>query len=228
VGQHFRDHGFTYMTIEADSKLQRHVHDVSEEAMKQWLKDQTGPVAENYCPAAMGFFKTKGIENTEEFKALSPSEKAQVAAAGRPNWEFLSNMPPFGPGLDAAKTHSFVIGFMNPLSFGTLTLRSSNPSDSPVIDPKMFSHPFDRRVAIETFKEAMTFLETLGSKYVSAPDDKSDEAIWVSFWHIVYILLEQGRSVRDFYLSCVTAEIYRCDHHGHVARQQQCSNGSTG
>lgn len=89
-------------------------------------------------------------------------------------------MPPFVPGLDAAKTHTFVIAFMNELSTGSVTLRSANPSDSPVIDPQFFSHPFDRRVAIETMKEALTFLDTLKSEYIVGPEGTDDEAIWVS------------------------------------------------
>jgi len=70
---------------------------------------------------------------------------------------------------------------MNPLSTGSITLQSANPSDPPIVDPQMLSHPFDRRVAIESMREAMTFLDTLKSKYVIGPEGRDDEAILVSF-----------------------------------------------
>ena len=89
-------------------------------------------------------------------------------------------MPPFIPGLSPTDTHTFVIAFMNPLSVGSVTLRSANPADPPLIDPKAFDHPFDRRVAIESMREALTFLDTLQAKYIIAPGDRSDGAIWVS------------------------------------------------
>ena len=104
-------------------------------------------------------------------------------------------MPPFAPGLNAAETHTFVIAFMNPLSTGSITLRSANPSDPPVVDPKMFSHPFDRRAAIETMREAFRFLDTLKLEYIIAPKDRSDETIWVSLHNLAEIKSLRGLRV---------------------------------
>lgn len=74
---------------------------------------------------------------------------------------------------------------MNPLSHGTVTLRSSNPSDSPIIDPNLFSHPFDRRVAIEGMKTLMKLFQApalapSAIKVVAGPKSNSDEDVWVS------------------------------------------------
>lgn len=101
-------------------------------------------------------------------------------------------MPPFVPGLDAAETHTFVVAFMNPLSTGSITLQSANPSDLPVVDPQMLSHPFDCRVAIESMREAMTFLDTLKSKYVVAPEGRDDEAILVSLLALIIFDFSMG------------------------------------
>jgi len=72
---------------------------------------------------------------------------------------------------------------MNPQSRGTISLRSSNPNDAPIIDPKFFTHPFDRRTMIEGIRQLISFLsapvfssittETIG------PKDGSEEAIMV-------------------------------------------------
>lgn len=99
VGQQLRDHCFTYITLAADPSIERDAHDLSEGALKQWLTDQTGPMAQICCPAAMAYLKTTGIEDSEEFKALDESQQAQVAEPGRPNWELLSVRQPQPPSL---------------------------------------------------------------------------------------------------------------------------------
>lgn len=90
VGQQFRDHGFTYITLAADPSTEKPAHDLSGEALKQWMIDQTGPLAGNFCPAAIAYLKAHGIEKSEEFKALNDAQQAQVTEPGRPNWELLS------------------------------------------------------------------------------------------------------------------------------------------
>lgn len=41
---------------------------------------------------------------------------------------------------------------------GELKLRSTNPQDPPAINPNFLSHPFDRRLAIESVRETLQFL----------------------------------------------------------------------
>jgi len=85
---------------------------------------------------------------------------------------------------------------MNPLSKGTVTLNSSDPSDAPLIDPKLASHPYDRRVMIEGYKRLLDFLQAPvfkkdTVKLVGVPEGRSDEEIWEycsttigSSWHM--------------------------------------------
>jgi choline dehydrogenase-like flavoprotein len=96
---------------------------------------------------------------------------------------------------------------MNPQSRGTITLQSSNPSASPLIDPKFLTHPFDRRVLIDGIRETMRLqrapifasrtLKTLG------PVNDSDDAIWEhvknnlrSSWHMS-CTATMGTSAKD-------------------------------
>lgn len=72
----------------------------------------------------------------------------------------------------------------NPQSRGTVTLRSADPNTAPLIDPKFLSHPFDRRIIIDSTRETMRILSApvLAAKTLKmlGPKDDSDEAIWVS------------------------------------------------
>lgn len=77
---------------------------------------------------------------------------------------------------------------MNPQAIGSVTLRSSNPSDHPKIDSNLINHPFDRRVLIEAVRKAMEFLNTpvfreKTVKMIGVPEGgvkASDDEIWVS------------------------------------------------
>ena len=67
---------------------------------------------------------------------------------------------------------------------GEVKLRSGNPKDPPLIDPKFLNHPFDRRVAIKSVREAFEFLDlpALAKDQVrlaTGPMDRSDEDILV-------------------------------------------------
>ncbi|KAI4598546.1 hypothetical protein KJ359_002957 [Pestalotiopsis sp. 9143b] len=73
---------------------------------------------------------------------------------------------------------------------------NTNPKESPIIDPKFLTHPFDRRTAIESFREMLRYLQAPVFKdkiirNLSWPRDDSDEAIWEAFssnirssWHM--------------------------------------------
>lgn len=73
---------------------------------------------------------------------------------------------------------------MNPQSHGEVTLTSADPADLPAIDPRLLSHPFDRRVAIEGYRQMLRFLESPvfaknAVRMVGCAKGTSDEDIWV-------------------------------------------------
>lgn len=86
-------------------------------------------------------------------------------------------------------TDSYLTGLafvMNPQSVGEVTLNSANPLDAPKVDPKLVSHPYDRRVLIEGIRQMMDLFEAPvfkknTVKMVGCPKSRSDEDIWVSF-----------------------------------------------
>jgi choline dehydrogenase-like flavoprotein len=74
---------------------------------------------------------------------------------------------------------------MNAQSTGTVTINSSNPNDSPVIDPNLLSHAYDRRVMAEAVKKGVEFLENPAVKpfikrVTLGPKSTADEDIKVS------------------------------------------------
>lgn len=67
---------------------------------------------------------------------------------------------------------------------GSVTLKSADPEDPPVIDPKFLAEPFDQRVAIEAVRATLELLDSpqLAKEQVriaAGPEDRSDEAILV-------------------------------------------------
>lgn len=78
---------------------------------------------------------------------------------------------------------------MNPQSIGSVTLRSADPSEAPIIDANLVNHPYDRRVLIEGVRQTLKLLDTpvLREKTVrmiGVPEggvNASDDQIWVSF-----------------------------------------------
>lgn len=67
---------------------------------------------------------------------------------------------------------------------GSITLSSSDPKDLPIINPGFLSHPIDKRIAIESVRETLEFLNkplmAEGSLRLAAgPEGSSDEEILV-------------------------------------------------
>lgn len=72
----------------------------------------------------------------------------------------LQHNPNAGPFVQSPEQYlAIAVALMNTQSTGTVTLASSNPSAAPSVDPKFLSHPFDCRLAIESVREALAFLD---------------------------------------------------------------------
>ena len=127
-------------------------------ARAQWEIDGTGPLSEIACVQTGGFFKSDAIYQSDEFKALPPERQRHLSQPTVPLYEILLN----GPNLEQLTSPStaqplttvfiFVLAAENS---GTVTLASPDPADPPLCDPKFFSNPFDRRVAIEATREVL-------------------------------------------------------------------------
>jgi choline dehydrogenase-like flavoprotein len=96
----------------------------------------------------------------------------------------------------------------NAQSHGTVTLKSTNPNDAPIIDPKFATHPFDRKVLIDGIRQTTRLLRApvyaKNTIEVLGPDpEAADEAIWEhirkhfgSSWHMS-CTVKMGKSPKD-------------------------------
>jgi choline dehydrogenase-like flavoprotein len=78
----------------------------------------------------------------------------------------------------------FYVFLFNGQSRGDVTLQSADPNDPPIMNPNLFSHPFDRGVAIEATRQVLEIMELLALArdtvgVMAAPKSKSDEDILV-------------------------------------------------
>ncbi|KAF2732239.1 alcohol oxidase [Polyplosphaeria fusca] len=185
VGKNLQDHCFSPIGI----------------AMKNNPSLPAGPASQS--PTPMGFFKLPKVESSAEFNDLSPRMQERLHKPTVPAMEIASHSitqhtPNSFLGFTATEetTYFGAIGLvMNPQSRGTVTLRTPNPRDAPIIDPKFLTHPFDRRVQIEAVREMMRIMSApvYASRTLQklGPRDDSDESIWEhikgnlqSSWHM--------------------------------------------
>lgn len=99
--------------------------------------------------------KLPDLESYPEFQALSKETQEFLTRDAVPTYELIGNCM-LVPGLEIQKGSSYISAvtfLMNEQSEGSVTLRSSNPDDRPVLDVAYLSHPYDRRVLRESIRE---------------------------------------------------------------------------
>ena len=168
VGRGLKDHHHINPTwIRAPHTTNRHTFyqspSLQAAAREQWNKDGTGPLSEISCILTAGFFKSDAVYKSDEFKALSEERQRHLSQPTVPLYEVLLN----GPSAEqlvspstAQPMASILILVLNSENSGTVTLSSSDPADPPLCDPKFFSNPFGRRVAVEATREAMVVADS--------------------------------------------------------------------
>lgn len=191
VGKQFHDHVMTFMSVEVDAKHNnRYGFETSESLMQEaeamWKKDKTGNLALFNSGLWGGFLKLPGLENFPEYKILDEGLQEYLSRDKTPSYEFIANALLFPPGTKLPEGSSYlttVVFLMNPQSRGSITLRSANPEDKPVIDVAYLQHPYDRRILKEAIRETWTKVyenpdvkrHIKGKLY--GPDSLSDEHI---------------------------------------------------
>ncbi|KAF2277314.1 choline dehydrogenase [Westerdykella ornata] len=191
VGKQLRDHLMTILCVEVqDSHNKRYAFETSEELMKKaeedWARDKTGNLALYNSALWGGFLKLPGLEDMEEFKALDPGMQEYLLRDATPTFEFIvqSVLVPPGTKLPEGSSYLSAIAFlMNEQAEGSITLRSANPEDKPVIDLAYLRHPYDKRIMREAIRATWTkvFENPEIKKHVKnrlfGPKSLSDEGI---------------------------------------------------
>ncbi|KAM5349157.1 hypothetical protein ACJ41O_008980 [Fusarium nematophilum] len=205
IGQGLRDHMFcplVYTRKEGDTDRAPFYGDqkVMDEALEQWKRDGTGPWTKFACELGIGWFKLDKLAQTEEFKALPAEEQAFLSKETVPHYEVITHFPIhwFIPGFpnESLNYSAILVFYYNAQSRGEVTLQSADPSVPLKFDPKFLSAPFDRRVAIDSLRDAFRFVKS--DSYakdnvatLAGPAGDSDEdllAYWrqtiSSSWHM--------------------------------------------
>ncbi|KAM0197387.1 hypothetical protein ACHAPA_001426 [Fusarium lateritium] len=195
VGQGLRDHMFTplvYIRKEGDTARAPFYGDqkVMDEALQQWRRDGTGPWTKFACELGIGWFKLDKLAQSEEFKALPAEQQSFLMKETVPHYEILTHFPIhwFIPQFPECNLNysCLLVFYYNAQSQGEVTLQSSDPNVPLKFDPKFLSSPFDRRVAIESLRDAHRLVKHEGYAkdnvdMMVGPTGDSDEEL-LSHW----------------------------------------------
>ena len=168
VGRGLKDHHHIIPTwIRNPDTTDRHLFyqspSLQAAARKQWETDGTGPLSEIGCMQSTGFVKSETIYQSDEFKALLEERQRHLSQPTVPLYEILLNSASpehFTSPSTAQPLAPVFIFVLSAENSGTVTLSSASPADPPLCDPKFFSSPFDKRVAIEATREVMAVTES--------------------------------------------------------------------
>lgn len=194
VGQNLKDHHHVVISIaREDHTSERHRFyrdkELQTAAKAQWEHDGTGPLSEYATALGIGYLKLESLFDSPEFQDLPEEQKAFLQKPTVPHYEIILNGPWLPNFLDpensGAGTAIFVF-LLNERSTGSVRLQSSDPKVPLVFDPNFFSHPMDKRVAVEATREVLKVIKSPEfSKdtvaMVEAPKSESEVDI-LEFW----------------------------------------------
>ncbi|KAH9481209.1 Pyranose dehydrogenase 3 [Psilocybe cubensis] len=122
--------------------------------LNQWKTTKKGSFA-NSVSNTYGF--TRFPANSSIFNTTpDPS-----AGPNTPHWEIILSNFFFQPGTAMPSTGNFLTVVTvpsTPTSRGSVTLRSNNPYDQPIVDPQYLTTAFDMSAAVESVKGALRFI----------------------------------------------------------------------
>ena len=169
VGKSMKDHPAVFMTaLMHPGFTERMAFETNaaalETAAAQWKKDGTGRFATERQSLLIMFNKLPEIYNTEEFRALPEDVKEYLQRETVPTYEATFGGPKFPPTVDIPLGMEYLgvtVFCMNAQSEGNVTLASSDPADAMVIDPGTLTHPFDRRVLLDSLTESLKIFKSM-------------------------------------------------------------------
>ncbi|KAE8376056.1 glycosyl hydrolase family 76-domain-containing protein [Aspergillus bertholletiae] len=194
IGQNLKDHCHAPLAFRR-SKGSNDRHSfygepaASQPAIETWRKDGTGPWSIFGCQNVGGWLKSTSVIDSPEFKHLPRDEQEFLQSETVPHYELVTHFPfhLLMPGVSDDFSYVCLVAIiMNPQSCGEVTLQSTDPSVPLLFNPRFLSHPYDRRVAIESYRDLLKLSahpsfskDTIGD--LIRPQGDSDDAI-LEFW----------------------------------------------
>ncbi|KAI1627324.1 glucose-methanol-choline oxidoreductase [Exophiala viscosa] len=178
VGKRIRDHSAFACEYVVSPDIAGHNQllnspELLEAAQQEYALSKSGPMSVFGASAALIFPRLKAVLSSPEFAQLDESTQAFLEKPTRPSTEiWMHSGPLFYTGPCPTDASILVIEGLNQncLSEGSLKLRSRDPYDLPLVDPRYLTHPLDRRVAVETLREILRLSRTDAlSKIIQTP-----------------------------------------------------------
>ena len=204
VGAHLKDHHHNMITaLRKDPSDERTRFFKSKElqaaARTQWEKDGSGPLSEIATTLGIAYEKLENLADLPEFQSLPKEDQDHLLAPTIPHFEYALNgawLPHLMDPENAVAGVTVFLFLLNQKSTGTVKLQSSDPKVPVIPNPNWFSHPFDRRVAVEATREVLRVMRSpefqRDTSNIDGPKSDSEEDIlawWrgnsVSTWHMM-------------------------------------------
>ncbi|KAL0064313.1 hypothetical protein AAF712_008759 [Marasmius tenuissimus] len=154
VGQHLTEHPLltTYFEVDSNRTLDPVSRNATlqQELLQQWQASRTGLMANPAGGSMIAFLKNP----PDFFDGFDPS-----SGPGSGNTEIING---FAPGIIPLPQNgsylTLTMAVVSPTSRGTFTLNSTNPFNSPTIDPQLYATDYDIQSMVQVMKDAETFV----------------------------------------------------------------------
>ncbi|KAF8995091.1 aryl-alcohol oxidase-like protein [Cyathus striatus] len=190
VGQHWTDHPLLANHFVVDSKegFDGLLRDPSVfgARMGEWMEKKTGLFVDSpgntqgYWRLPSSSEKEDNGEGWDGSRWGAETDPASGPHVGHVEVIFVDGFAAFG-GAQPPKEGNYMsvlTSVASPLSQGTLTLASSDPFTPPLIDPSIYTHPFDVKAMVQVIKDTLTFLSsTPWSNFLVGPYGPLKEAL---------------------------------------------------
>ena len=154
-------------------------------AERQYQQDRSGPLSIFGTSGAVAFPKIESLHLSAEFAELPRSTQEFLKHPQRPSAEiwlgsgYAAFQGPIGPN-DGFITFELLL--QNNLSRGAVSLKPKADGVAFIVDPNFLDHSYDRRIAIESVRQALKIAQASSYKsetleMVHGPELESDEAI---------------------------------------------------
>uniref|UniRef100_A0A6G1S9S7 Alcohol dehydrogenase n=1 Tax=Aceria tosichella TaxID=561515 RepID=A0A6G1S9S7_9ACAR len=167
VGDNLQDHIYSgiYVKTSPNEGAEPVNNNITSEAVVQFIRDKVGPLVSLGGVEGFGFIKTNETDPTDDWPNfqihMHPDNAAINFILGRGildlTDEYVNQFL-----LPYATSHSMGMFpvLLRPKSRGFVRLRSTNPTDSPLIDPQYYSHPDDIKSMVDAMKICIELSKT--------------------------------------------------------------------
>jgi choline dehydrogenase-like flavoprotein len=180
VGENLVDHvGAGALTFFSNSTVFDLQSAFKYESLKKFDKTNEGPLASPGGVEALAFLDSKSSYNFDypDYELLLTSGSLLSQPMLKENYNLDKNIvDKWLEKAQSKKSGAFTITpiLLHPKSRGNVLLRSTNPSDSPIVNPNYFSEASDIKILIEAIKKALQLVQTkafrkIGAEFYSEP-----------------------------------------------------------